>query len=741
MRWKAITAAALVLATQAQAAEKKYGLGASDTEVKLGQTSPFSGAASAYSVIAKTQAAYFKMINDRGGVNGRKINLITLDDGYSPSKTVEQTRKLVEQDEVLAIFSAVGTAPNISVQKYLNIKKVPQLFVSSGATRWNDPKQFPWTVGFNPTYELEGRLYAKYILKTKPDAKIAVITPNEDAGKDYLRGFKDGLGEHVGQIVAETTYLTTDPTIDSQMVTMRESGADVFFAEATPKFAAQALRKAASMGWKPLTILPTVSNSVSAVLEPAGLEAGLLQHPCDQLGETRLPKLGRRKVDREPQARPGARPRTGRAQHPFAERQDQAGLLGQRNEARRRNLAPLGVAPAQQRLDPDHPHADEVDLRLIVEVELSVREAAAKVVLERPALAQAQVHLFLEEAERAAPFGLRPIERQVRVLQELPRIAAIGEGDADAGPHQDLLAIQIDRLRQERHNATRQRLGRVQSDLAGPKDGELVAAQPCQGVGAPDAALEALRHPTEQKIAGGMAQRVVDVLEAVEVEAQDRRWPVASPPAGEHALEPVLEQHTVGQSGQRVVAREERHVLERSPQCPQRQDPEHHEHAARQAACDHGHGDRVVQERAQGAMHLDLAHLPARIVDGNGAGQHGPGKRALHIRVLADHLAGIVEHASDFRFARCLRLREQLLEPVRLEHPVVRVLAHPLRDHVAMIGGLGLDRACMALEAEMIEAEGQHQGHQRRRRRGGDRRGARDLAVDDAGLHEHAALL
>ncbi|MCS3718468.1 branched-chain amino acid transport system substrate-binding protein [Bradyrhizobium elkanii] len=173
---------------------------------------------------------------------------------------------------MLAVFSAVGTAPNISVQKYLNIKRVPQLFVSSGATRWNDPKQFPWTVGFNPTYELEGRLYARYILKTKPDAKIAVITPNEDAGKDYLRGFKDGLGEHVGQIVAETTYLTTDPTIDSQMVTMRESGADVFFAEATPKFAAQALRKAASMGWKPLTILPTVSNSVSAVLEPAGLE-------------------------------------------------------------------------------------------------------------------------------------------------------------------------------------------------------------------------------------------------------------------------------------------------------------------------------------------------------------------------------------------------------------------------------------------------------------------------------------
>nr|WP_076865746.1 ABC transporter substrate-binding protein [Bradyrhizobium mercantei] len=245
---------------------------AADSAIKIGNTAPYSGPASAYGTIARAESAYFQMLNDQGGIDGRKIDFESLDDAYSPSKTVEQTRKLVEQDEVLAIFSAVGTAPNISVQKYLNIKKVPQLFVSSGATRWNDPKQFPWTVGFNPTYELEGRLYAKYILKTKPDAKIAVITPNEDAGKDYLKGFKDGLGEHVGQIVAETTYLTTDPTIDSQMVTMRESGADVFFAEATPKFAAQALRKAASMGWKPLTILPTVSNSVSAVLEPAGLE-------------------------------------------------------------------------------------------------------------------------------------------------------------------------------------------------------------------------------------------------------------------------------------------------------------------------------------------------------------------------------------------------------------------------------------------------------------------------------------
>jgi branched-chain amino acid transport system substrate-binding protein len=245
---------------------------AAETTIKLGNTAPYSGPASAYGTVARAEAAYFQMINDQGGINGRKIDFLTLDDAYSPSKTVEQTRKLVEQDEVLAMFSSVGTAPNISVQKYLNIKHVPQIFVSSGATRWNDPAQFPWTVGFNPTYELEGRLYAQFVLQTKPNAKIAVITPNEDAGKDYLRGFKAGLGEHIDQLVSETTYLTSDPTIDSQMVTMRESGADVFFAEATPKFAAQAIKKAASMGWKPLIILPSVSNSVSAVLEPAGTE-------------------------------------------------------------------------------------------------------------------------------------------------------------------------------------------------------------------------------------------------------------------------------------------------------------------------------------------------------------------------------------------------------------------------------------------------------------------------------------
>jgi branched-chain amino acid transport system substrate-binding protein len=245
---------------------------AADGTIKIGNTAPYSGPASAYGTIARAEAAYFQMLNDQGGINGRRIEFITLDDAYAPAKTVEQTRRLVEQDEVLALFSSVGTAPNISVQKYLNIKKVPQLFVSSGATRWNDPEHFPWTVGFNPTYELEGRIYAQYVLKTKPNARIAIIIPNEDAGKDYLKGFKEGLGEHLDQLVAQTTYQTTDPTIDSQMVLMQQSGADVFFAEATPKFAAQAIKKAAAMGWKPQIILPSVSNSFSAVLEPAGLE-------------------------------------------------------------------------------------------------------------------------------------------------------------------------------------------------------------------------------------------------------------------------------------------------------------------------------------------------------------------------------------------------------------------------------------------------------------------------------------
>jgi branched-chain amino acid transport system substrate-binding protein len=268
--WKTYSAAVLTLASlSVLAPASSYAL---DGAIKLGNTAPYSGPASAYGTISAAEGAYFQMLNDKGGINGHKIEFITLDDGYSSPKTVEQTRRLVEQDDVLAMFSSVGTAPNIAVQKYLNAKKVPQIFVSSGASRWNDQKHFPWTVGLNPTYELEGRVYAKYILRTKPDAKIALIIPNEDAGKDYLRGFKEGLGDHANQLVSQTTYLTTDPTIDSQIVTMQQSGADVFFVEATPKFAAMALKKVASLGWKPLMILPAVSNSVSAVLQPAGLE-------------------------------------------------------------------------------------------------------------------------------------------------------------------------------------------------------------------------------------------------------------------------------------------------------------------------------------------------------------------------------------------------------------------------------------------------------------------------------------
>ena len=249
-----------------------YDTGASDTTIKLGQTMPYSGPASAYSAIGRAEAAYFKMINEKGGINGRKVDLLSMDDAYSPAKTVEQVRRLVESDEVLAMFSMLGTGPNIAAQKYLNAKKVPQLFPSSGASRWNDPKHFPWTTGSQPTYRTEGRIYAKWILANKPDAKIAVITPNEDPGRDYLAGFKEGLGEHVDQIVSEAVYETSDPTVDSQIVKFKLAGADVLFNECTPKFAAQAIRKAAELGWRPQIILPAVSNSVGSVLTPAGLD-------------------------------------------------------------------------------------------------------------------------------------------------------------------------------------------------------------------------------------------------------------------------------------------------------------------------------------------------------------------------------------------------------------------------------------------------------------------------------------
>ncbi|MGB3866155.1 MAG: ABC transporter substrate-binding protein [Xanthobacteraceae bacterium] len=269
-----LVATAVLFASSVQAAEKKYGPGASNTEIKLGQTSPYSGPASAYSVIAKTQLAYFKMINEHGGVNARKINLISLDDAYSPPKTVEQTRKLVEQDEVAAILNPLGTPTGLAVRKYLNDKKVPQLFVGAGATLWGDYKHFPYSMGFQASYEAETAVYAKYVLKNKPDAKIALFYQNDDAGKDYANGFKKGLGpENLKMVIAEATYEPTDPTIDSQIVKLKSSGANVLFLHAIPKQAAQAIRKIGEIGWKPdLFFLAATSTSVSSVLKPAGFE-------------------------------------------------------------------------------------------------------------------------------------------------------------------------------------------------------------------------------------------------------------------------------------------------------------------------------------------------------------------------------------------------------------------------------------------------------------------------------------
>jgi branched-chain amino acid transport system substrate-binding protein len=254
-------------------AQKKYDAGASDTEIKIGQTVPFSGPASAYATIGKAQAAYMQMINDQGGVHGRKINLIQYDDAYSPPKAVEQVRKLVEGDEVLLTFQIIGTPSNVAVQKYLNIKKVPQLFAATGASRFTDPKTFPWTMGFNPNYVVEGRIYAQYILKTYPNAKIGVLYQNDDMGKDYLSGLKAGLGDRAGKmIVGESSYELADPTVDSQLLRLRDTGADLLFSAATPKQAAQAIRKTAEMGWHPVHIVDINATSVSAVLKPAGLE-------------------------------------------------------------------------------------------------------------------------------------------------------------------------------------------------------------------------------------------------------------------------------------------------------------------------------------------------------------------------------------------------------------------------------------------------------------------------------------
>jgi branched-chain amino acid transport system substrate-binding protein len=268
----AVATLGLALALPALA-QKKYDPGASDTEIKIGNTIPYSGPASAYGTIGKAEAAYFKMINDQGGLGGRKINYISLDDGYSPPKAVEMVRRLVEQDEVLFLLNTLGTPSNTAIHKYMNTKKVPHLFLATGASKWNDPKNFPWTMGFNTNYHSEGKLYGQQVLKDKPNAKIAVLYQNDDYGKDYLKGFMDGLGDKAKtMIVAQATYEVTDPTIDSQIVTLKGSGADTFFNITTPKFAAQAIRKVADIGWKPLHYLNQVSASVGSVLQPAGLD-------------------------------------------------------------------------------------------------------------------------------------------------------------------------------------------------------------------------------------------------------------------------------------------------------------------------------------------------------------------------------------------------------------------------------------------------------------------------------------
>jgi len=263
-----------VLATQGALAQKKYDTGATDTEIKIGNVEAYSGPASAYGVIGKTEDAYFKMINDQAGVNGRKINFISYDDGYSPPKTVEQVRKLIESDEVFLIFNALGTPTQSAVQKYQNTKKVPQLFVATGASKWNDPKEFPWTMGFQPSYRVEARIFAKYILKNKPDAKVAVFYQNDDFGKDYVAGLKDVFGDKASSIiVTEESYETTEPSIDSHIVKLKGTGADVLVNISTPKFAAQAIKKMAELEWKPMHLMTDVSISIGAVMKPAGLEA------------------------------------------------------------------------------------------------------------------------------------------------------------------------------------------------------------------------------------------------------------------------------------------------------------------------------------------------------------------------------------------------------------------------------------------------------------------------------------
>jgi branched-chain amino acid transport system substrate-binding protein len=286
----AASAAALALSAGSAAAQgKKYGPGVTDKEIKIGNTNPYSGPASSYGTIGKSIGAYFAKVNDEGGVNGRKIVWVSLDDGYSPPKTVEQVRRLVEREEVLAVFQPLGTPTNSAIHKYMNENKIPQLFVATGATKWGDPKNHPWTMGWQPSYQTFGKIAAAYILKNHPNAKIGILYQNDDYGKDYVHGLQLGLGDkYKSMVVSEQSYEVTDPTIDSQIVNLKASGADLFYNITIPKFAAQAIKKAHEIGWKPVHILNDVSNSISSVLQPAGLEAsqgiisaGYLMDPND----------------------------------------------------------------------------------------------------------------------------------------------------------------------------------------------------------------------------------------------------------------------------------------------------------------------------------------------------------------------------------------------------------------------------------------------------------------------------
>jgi branched-chain amino acid transport system substrate-binding protein len=263
----------LAAAPKDAAAAGKTDPGVTATEIRIGQTMPYSGPASAYGTIGRAEMAYFAMLNEKGGVNGRKVTLLSLDDGLQPPKTVEQTRKLVEQDGVLMMFSTLGTPTSMAVRKYLNGKKVPQLFIASGATAWGDYATYPWTMGWQPNYQTEAHIYAKYILQHKPDAKIGLLYQNDDYGKDYLKGLRDALGDKADKmIVATASYEPTDPTVDSQVVTLQGAGADVFFNGGTPKFGAQAIRKAYDINWHPMQFVASVSTSIAAVLQPAGFE-------------------------------------------------------------------------------------------------------------------------------------------------------------------------------------------------------------------------------------------------------------------------------------------------------------------------------------------------------------------------------------------------------------------------------------------------------------------------------------